>query len=633
MAARHASIRRRLTLYVLAVSAGTLLLTRALFFMFDYQRVQRSAIGQLSTLGEITAANGAELVLSGDQRRIQALLDALAPQKNVVAACFYDLRGHLLAAYPEALPKGDFPTSPGPAGYGRDGVFVSGFQPVVRGGGRVGTLYLKLDLSPVLSAWLVESIEVSAGILAFILAIAYTTSRWLGRQVSQPILDMAGVARTITERQDFSARVRAAKWEETGQLAAEFNQMLERIEQQSREIRESEGRLRTIVENLNEGLVASDLEGQLLHFNKAALDLHGFATVEECRLHLAQFAALIELSTLDGEILGLEDWPLARVLRGEELRNFEVRFRHLDPPWSRIYKYGGTLVRNAEGVPIVAILTIEDVTQRKMTELQARELNAELEARVVQRTAQLEAANRELEAFSYSVSHDLRAPLRHIDGFSALLAQNSQAALDDVGRRYLSTISEAAKKMGRLIDDLLAFSRAGRTELKSARVDQDAMVAAIISEGRFESAGRPIEWRVSPLPAVEADPAMLRQVWANLIDNAVKYTSKGEKPRIEIGFVPGKNGEGDVFFVKDNGVGFEMKYVDKLFGVFQRLHSAAEFDGTGIGLANVRRIITRHGGRTWAEGSVGIGAAFFFTLPRRAPARAQAEPKAVAAAC
>jgi PAS domain S-box-containing protein len=233
---------------------------------------------------------------------------------------------------------------------------------------------------------------------------------------------------------------------------------------------------------------------------------------------------------------------------------------------------------------------------------------------------QLHAANAELEAFSYSVSHDLRAPLRHIDGFAGLLAKHAAGSLDEKGNRYVSVISESARKMGRLIDDLLAFSRMGRTQMHLVQVDQNELVAGVIRDGRFNREDRPIEWVVSPLPRVRADAALLRQVWFNFIDNAVKYSGKVPQPRIEIGAQPGATPLEQACFVRDNGAGFDLRYVDKLFGVFQRLHTEAEFPGTGIGLANVRRIILRHGGRVWAEGAPGAGSTFYFSLPVSDPA-------------
>ena len=227
---------------------------------------------------------------------------------------------------------------------------------------------------------------------------------------------------------------------------------------------------------------------------------------------------------------------------------------------------------------------------------------------------QLLAANAELEAFSYSVSHDLRAPLRHIDGFADMLSKHARESLDEKSRRYLGTISESAKRMGALIDDLLVFSRMGRAEMRVARVNMAVLTQEVIREVMEEAKERRIEWKCAVLPDVTGDPALLRQVLLNLFSNAVKYTRPRDPAVIEIGCADGATGE-KVFFVRDNGVGFDMAYADKLFGVFQRLHRASEFEGTGIGLANVRRIVLRHGGRTWAESKLGEGSTFYFSLP------------------
>ncbi|HUR59111.1 MAG TPA: ATP-binding protein, partial [Opitutaceae bacterium] len=259
----------------------------------------------------------------------------------------------------------------------------------------------------------------------------------------------------------------------------------------------------------------------------------------------------------------------------------------------------------------MTLLAIEDITERKQAEAELRRAHAALEGR----THELEAANQELEAFSYSVSHDLRAPLRHIDYFSTMLQkQLPPEKLDGNGRRHLTTISDSARNMGQLIDDLLAFARIGRAPLHKVRVRLDAVVAEVRRDLQREIGSRNIAWQVNALPEVEGDPALLRQVFANLLGNAVKYTRQRPEAQIEIGIQPAPARE-VIVYVRDNGAGFDMQYADKLFGVFQRLHSNTEFEGTGVGLANVRRIVQRHGGRTWAEGQVGAGATFFFTLP------------------
>ena len=235
---------------------------------------------------------------------------------------------------------------------------------------------------------------------------------------------------------------------------------------------------------------------------------------------------------------------------------------------------------------------------------------------IAERQTRVEVTNRELEAFSYSVSHDLRAPLRHISGFAELVRRRLAARPDEQTQRYLEQISTSAQSMGKLIDDLLIFSRMGRAEFQATRVRLDELISDVCRELQPQTDGRNIEWEISPLPETQGDPAMLRLVLSNLISNAVKYTGKQSEARIEVGWL--NQPRELVIFVRDNGAGFDMQYADKLFGVFQRLHRVEEFAGSGIGLANVRRIVHRHGGRTWAEGEVGKGATFYFTLPRSA---------------
>jgi len=501
-------------------------------------------------------------------------------------------------------------------------------------------------------------------------------------------------------------------------------------------LRKSEAQLHTIVESLDEGVVVSDLSGRLLHWNRAALRLHGYSSSEQDRRRFTELTDTFELSTLDSVPLPVEEWPLARILRGENIHDLELRVRRFGSDWRGIFDYDGTLVHDSDGKPLMAVVTISDITQRKRAEEKLREsegryrklfesnpnpmwvfdletlaflavneaairhygyskeeflamtikdirppedipallgdlshtgvglddasewrhrkkdgsvidvevtthavqwmgqraklalindvtarkkaereiqqLNLELEQRVQQRTAELEAANKELEAFSYSVSHDLRAPLRAVDGFSQAVLEDYGTQLPKEGQHYLQTIREGAQRMGVLIDDLLTFSRLSRLPLKREKVNTTRLVGDVLEDLNTQKNGRKIDIRIGQLPSCEGDTALLKQVWLNLLSNALKYTRKRDAATVEVG-AKRDNGH-NIYFVADNGTGFDMQYAHKLFGVFQRLHREDEFEGTGVGLAIVQRVINRHGGRVWAEAEPEKGATFYFTL-------------------
>jgi light-regulated signal transduction histidine kinase (bacteriophytochrome) len=269
-------------------------------------------------------------------------------------------------------------------------------------------------------------------------------------------------------------------------------------------------------------------------------------------------------------------------------------------------------IRDSQGRIIGAIETLEDITDRKRAEQEIRQLNENLEQRVHQRTAELEAANKELEAFAYSVSHDLRAPLRAINGFSQALLEEYASKMDDTAQDYLHRVQSATVKMAQLIEDLLRLSRVTRADMKREPVNLSALAQSIVAQLRQSQPDREVEFAIADGLVVNGDKCLLNSVLENLFGNAWKFTARQSDAKIEFGAQPEK--DGIVYFVRDNGVGFDMAYADKLFGVFQRLHSAAEFPGSGVGLASVQRIIHRHNGQVWAEGAVGQGATFYFTL-------------------
>jgi PAS domain S-box-containing protein len=292
---------------------------------------------------------------------------------------------------------------------------------------------------------------------------------------------------------------------------------------------------------------------------------------------------------------------------------FAIQPRDGSPP--RVISSVAELKRDERGAPLLVLGVIQDITRRKHAETTLVELNKDLEQRVAERTAELSSANQELEHFAYAVSHDLRAPLRHIAGYVDLIRIRIGAGLDQQSAHFMAVVGDSVRRMNQLIDDLLSFSRTLRQDITRTHVDLTAVLHDVVRELEPETRDRRVEWRLGPLPAVSGDAAMLRLVFVNLLLNALKFTRPREHPVIEVRCASGSAHE-HLIFVRDNGVGFDPAHANKLFGVFQRLHRAEEFEGTGVGLANVRRIISRHGGRTWAESEVGRGATFYFSLPR-----------------
>lgn len=579
-------------LIILIITLAVMLLMRGAFLLYEFVTFRTATVRLLTTLGEILATNSTAALAFQNQDDAREILSALKAEKHIVAAALYDRDGKLFSRYPEDFPADELPASPGPPGFSFAGVHVAGFQPVVQKES-VGTLYLKLETATLLHEWLWGSFRIALAVMALILLVAYALSRVLQRQISQPILALAETARAISERRDYSVRAVKLGSDELGLLTDAFNQLLEQI-----------------------------------HAQKTALDQHAIVAITNPQGEITyvndKFCAISKYSR--AELLGQDHrlvnsgyhprdfirnlWQTiaqGRVWKGE-LRNRAKDGSH--------YWVDTTIVPflNFAGKPYEYVAIRTDVTERKRVEQEIFVLNHTLEQKVIDRTTELEIANKELEAFSYSVSHDLRAPLRHIDGFAQLLKKRIAEKIDETEARFLGNIINSAKGLGTLIDELLEFSRMGRTEMCETNIDIGKMVSEVVEGLHPEIQERRIEWQIDALPTIRGDHAMLRQVWRNLLSNAVKYTRQRQVATIAIRHHIDPK-EGHIFMVKDNGAGFEMKYAQKLFGVFQRLHSNQEFEGTGIGLANVRRIVQRHGGRTWAEGVVDEGATFFFSLP------------------
>jgi len=367
----------------------------------------------------------------------------------------------------------------------------------------------------------------------------------------------------------------------------------------------------TALQTAPSAVVITDRAGKILWTNPAFSTLTGFSAEEA----LGQNPRLLKSGVHDHEFYK----KLWATILGGKTWNGEFTNRRKD---GSLYHDEHTItpVRSESGEITHFVAIMHDITERKQAEAEIHKLNAELERRVRERTAQLEAANRELEAFSYSVSHDLNAPFRQLTGFSRLLREDLGANLKGDSEHCLHQIEDAARQMKRLIEHLLEFSRTSRAEQQLVLVPLGPLVAEVIKELETDTGARSVLWKCGPLPEVEADPALIKQVFVNLLSNALKFTRPKNPAQIEIGTINRQNDETTIF-VRDNGVGFDMRYSDKLFGVFQRLHSSEDFEGSGIGLANVQRIVNRHGGRVWAEAKVNAGATFYFSLPHSDPKR------------
>jgi PAS domain S-box-containing protein len=351
----------------------------------------------------------------------------------------------------------------------------------------------------------------------------------------------------------------------------------------------------------HDAIFVRDMDFAIQYWNKGAQELYGWAAedaIGKHSNHLLQSVFPAPLEDIHAELLRTGRWE-------GELKRTTAKGTTVVV----VARYA--LRRDEQERPVAILETSNDITERKRREQEIENLNLEL----AKRSTALETINKELEAFAYSVSHDLRAPLRHIAGFTELLQKKISSVVDEKSNRYMAMILDSAKRMGNLIDDLLAFSRIGRAETQKTVVSLTQLVKEALTEVRQDTEGRNISWKIGALPDFYGDRSMLRLALVNLISNAIKFTRTRPQAEIEIGCADGNSGD-LVVFVRDNGVGFDMKYVNKLFGVFQRLHESASFEGTGIGLATVQRIIHRHGGKVWAEGVVDRGATFYFSTPK-----------------
>ena len=609
------SLRARSVAVIMTGAGATALALLAVMVVLDHAAARRELVQRADMAGRMVGEYCVAPLAFGDLEGVRRTLSKLGGIPAMTAARLLDEKGATVATWtrPGAAPVTRNPPALGGHRFGEGTLELH--VPVAYQGVTYGSLQLAAS-SRELRERRMRYLGTAAAALLGVLAMAWVVARRLAGRISDPVLHLAQTMDRVSREQDFTVRAAVRGEDEVAVLCRGFNDMLGQIEARRRE-REQDterlARLAAAVEHAGEAVVIADADGRVQYVNPAFTRSSGYGQDE------AAGRTLAELHAGDANDPGAAGmWRAARGgtawsgrLTGQRRDGAPLLE---DVTLTSIRGPGGAV---AGWVAVKRDVTLE-VAERRRAQQEILELNRELEKRVAQRTAALEQANRELESFAYSISHDLRAPLRHVNGYLAMLAERAGPALDARARHYLDSAVACAARMAVLIDDLLSFSRMGRQQMAVGSVDLGALSREVLDELEPERKGRIVRTKVGALPVVTGDRAMLKVVLTNLFANALKFTRPRAEAEIEVACTRGEGGE-HVISVRDNGVGFDMAYADQLFQVFRRLHRVEEFDGVGAGLANVRQVVARHGGRTWAEGKVDGGATFYFTLPGEIP--------------
>lgn len=602
------SIRKKIILIVLTVSTISIVFVSIFHFIYSTERVRSLMIEQVKNESLLIGRYCVLPLEFGYKAKAKNVLDELILLPNVINATVYDLEGNLFATFKDENVVGHLVLKKGhDVQYRGDYITVS--SPIRYNSEKYGTIVITVDSQR--SIFIYRYILLSLLIIVLITAVSFVLVNIFQRQVSDPIVKMGQLFKTISKTNDYSHRLHIERDDELGFLVNQFNMMLEIILKRENErdiafeaMKRSEAKFKAIFNQTFQMMGIVNPKGVLIDANRIALDLTGSKRNE-----------VLNKPFVDGPWWVVDEHKklltdaIERGLKGEFSR-FDVY--HLNTHGEKVYiDFSLTPFLSETGEVVYLIPEGRDVTPLKAVERQLQELNESLEERVVERTVELERANKELEAFSYSVSHDLRAPLRGIDGFAHAIMEDYVDVLDDTGIDYLNRVRNAAQKLGIIIDEMLRLSKVSLFEMEKSKINLGELAQSILSEIIKDNTSQTI-FEIEPDLYTVCDKSMMKIALENLINNAIKYSSKTDKPRISIGKIV--KDQRTVFFIKDNGVGFETRYAKKLFTAFQRLHSTEEFAGTGVGLSIVKRVIDRHKGEIWAESNIGEGAVFYFTL-------------------
>ncbi len=598
-------IRRKLTLAIVATIALTLLLISTGFLTYEWSTFRQTALSNLVTQSRILAANSTAALVANDADEVQQMLGTLRADKDIVAAAVYDAQGRRLAFYRTAgaEPPGSLTSVPD-EGHVFSMSNLTVYESITSHARPLGVLYIRTSLESMHRRFVIYGLVIVAILLTSSL-VAFVLSSQLQQRITEPIQELARTAQAISAQGDYSRRATQYGNDELGALTNAFNQMLD-------EIREREQRLSASEERLRAALAAADMGTWRYYPDR------GESIVDENfrRIYGLPSGNDTAIAAEMIQRIAPEDRDRASAALEKAMRNPDVQYtceyRVNSAAGLRWVRDRGRVVRAPDQSIRYITGAVIDINEHKQAEEEIHRLNTDLEQRVAERTAQLEQINRELEAFTYSVSHDLRGPLRQIAGYAEIVHDDEASQLSDEARGCLGRIVAAATRLSRLVDSLLNLSHVGRKSLVLRRTRLDDLVTSALRELESETKNRKVEWQRQRLPIVDCDSSLMHVVFVNLISNALKYSRPRDVTIIHIGLQV-ENGETAVV-IRDNGVGFDPRLQSKLFGVFERLHSDTSFEGTGVGLATVDRIIRKHGGRIWAKSAIDEGATFFFTL-------------------